>query len=89
MNLFPLKKKASSSFTGEPDRLELTLKAILAYGEPMLFWSKHKTGWKVIVDMNMTMAGSKFKIESETHGSPIDAADQCLHRIKEAVGRMK
>lgn len=85
MSIFPLIKKETPAFTGSHDQLDDALKSLLRYGKPRLYFNRYENGWRVIVEMNTTISGAKFEINSEVHKAPLDAVNECLRRISEAV----
>lgn len=87
--MFSLAKRPPKPVINDDGNLSDLLGALLGFGTPTLYWSKHMSGWVCWVDMNTTAEGSEFKIKSEYHPDPLKAALECQDRIKDVMGGSK
>ena len=69
------------------ENLEEILAELCKYGEPILH--KLDDGWICRVDFFVTGAGVQFKVGSDyDHPTPLEAAQVCFDRVKEALNKL-
>ena len=69
---------------GRPMTLEEMFEELERYGRPILL--RGERGWSCTVDLNTAYDGMEGSVRSEFgKNKPIDAASQCLNRVRKAL----
>lgn len=85
MTLVPMSRKRPAKTVNIKEMdLESVLMELERHGQPKL--SQMSRGWWCRIEMNVNASGASFEVESEIrHQRPLDAAAECLYRVRKAL----